>query len=307
MATDPGPSAVVFDRRAVRMHRVRAADTLKDHDFLLREAASGLAARLADMSRTFPLAVELGCRGGALAAALTDGARSRSGIAALYHAAPGHPAGPGAALAADEEALPFAGASLDLVFSNLSLHWTNDLPGALAQIRRALRPDGLFLGAMLGGSTLNELRRAFEAAEIENEGGVSPRVSPFVDVRDAGGLLQRAGFALPVADVDTVRATYSDIFALARELRGMGESNAVAARRTSFLRRGTLMRAAEVYRDQFGDGGGRLAATFQIIYLAGWAPHDSQQKPLRPGSAKTRLADALGVGEIAAGEKAAPE
>jgi SAM-dependent methyltransferase len=289
------------------MHRVRAADTLKDHDFLLREAASGLAARLADMSRTFPLVAELGCRGRALASALTGEARSRSGIAALYHAAPGHPAGPGAALAADEEALPFAAASLDLVFSNLSLHWTNDLPGALAQIRRALRPDGLFLGAMLGGSTLNELRCAFEAAEIENEGGVSPRVSPFVDVRDAGGLLQRAGFALPVADVDTVRASYSNIFALARELRGMGESNAVAARRTNFLRRGTLMRAAEVYRDRFGDGGGRLAATFQIIYLAGWAPHDSQQKPLRPGSAKTRLADALGVGEIAAGEKAAPE
>ena len=308
MATDHGGSALVFDRRAVARHRIRAAKALQDHEFLLREGAAGLAGRLADMSRAFPLAVEVGCRSGALAQALTDEARARSGIVTLLHAAPGHyeTQNSAATLAADDEALAFAEASLDLVFSNLSLHWTNDLPGALAQIRRALRPDGLFLGAMFGGDTLVELRRAFEIAEIENEGGVSPRVSPFVDVRDAGGLLQRAGFALPVADVDTLRVTYSDIFALARDLRGMGETNAVAARRTTFLRRATLMRAAEAYRDQFADDDGRLVATFQIVYLAGWAPHESQQKPLRPGSARSRLADALGVDEVAAGDKATP-
>ena len=308
MATDHGDSALVFDRRAVARHRARAAKSLHDHDFLLREGAAGLAGRLADMSRSFALAVEVGCRSGALARALTDEARTRSGIASLFQGAPGSYAVDvsGPAFAADDEALPFAEASLDLVFSNLSLHWTNDLPGALSQIRRALRPDGLFLGAMLGGETLIEMRRAFEIAEIEIEGGVSPRVSPFVDVRGAGGLLQRAGFALPVADVDTLRVTYSDIFSLAHDLRGMGEANAVAARRTNFLRRGTLMRAGEAYRDQFADDDGRLFATFQIVYLAGWAPHESQQKPLRPGSARSRLADALGVDEVAAGDKATP-
>jgi SAM-dependent methyltransferase len=307
MAADPANSAQVFDRRAVAAHRARAAKALENHDFLLREAASGLASRLADMSRTFAVAVEIGCRGGALAEALTDEARARHGIEALFHAAPGPVAAGGrASLAADEEALPFAQAGLDLVFSNLSLHWINDLPGALTQIRQALRPDGLFLGTMLGGDTLIELRRAFEIAEIEIEGGVSPRVSPFVDVRDAGALLQRAGFALPVADVDTLRVSYADIFALAHDVRGMGESNAVATRRTSFLRRDTLMRAAQAYRDQFADDDGRLVATFQIVYLAGWAPHESQQKPLRPGSAKARLADALGVEEHTAGEKTGP-
>jgi hypothetical protein len=179
----------------------------------------------------------------------------------------------------------------------LSLHFANDLPGALIQTRRALKPDGLFLGTMLGGATLEELRTSFAQAETEIEGGLSPRVSPMADLRDLGGLLQRAGFALPVADSDTVTATYATPLALMRDLRAMGATNVLTARRKSPLRRATLARAIEIYQENFAAPGGRIRATFEIIHLSGWSPHDSQQKPLRPGSAKSRLADALGVTE----------
>jgi SAM-dependent methyltransferase len=210
------------------------------------------------------------------------------------------------ALAADEETLPFAEASFDAVFSLLSLHWVNDLPGALVQIRRALKPDGLFLAALLGGETLTELRGALMQAEIEEEGGAGPRVSPFADVAQAGGLLQRAGFALPVADVDSITVSYPDAFRLMQDLRGMGETNAVAAHRRTASRRATLMRAAALYSERHADQDGRLPATFQVVYLTAWAPHESQPQPLRPGSAKARLADALGTEEQSAGEKADP-
>jgi SAM-dependent methyltransferase len=203
----------------------------------------------------------------------------------------------GLAVAADEEWLPFAPESFDLVVANLSLHWVNDLPGALVQIRRALKPDGLFVGALLGGATLTELRQAFTQAEAELEGGVSPRVAPFADVRDLGGLLQRAGFALPVADSETLRVRYGDPFGLMRDLRQMGLANALLDRRRSPLRRATLLRAAQVYAERFADPDGRLPATFEIVWLSGWVPHESQRKPLRPGSATVRLADALGVKE----------
>ena len=308
MMSDASGGMQVFDRAAVRRHRMRSAAQAGDHDFLFAEVAERLCERLADITRTFPVALDLGRRGDALAQALeASGVRKARGIATLLRAdaAPGiEPTG--TSLVADEEALPFADDSLDLVLSNLSLHWVNDLPGALVQINRALRPDGLFLAAVLGGETLQELRAAFEAAEIEVEGGVSPRVSPLIDVRDAGGLLQRAGFALPVTDVDTISVTYADALALMRDLRGMGETNAVRSRRTTFLRRDTLARVAENYRERFGAADGRIRATFQVVYLTGWAPHESQQKPLRPGSAKARLADALGTEEISAGDKADP-
>lgn len=194
---------------------------------------------------------------------------------------------------ADEEWLPFAGERLDLVVSALSLHWVNDLPGALIQIHRALRPDGLFLAAILGGDSLSELRQALVRAESELEGGVSPRVAPLVDIRDLGALLQRAGFALPVVDSDTITATYPDALTLMRDLRGMGESNILRARHGHFSRRATLLAAAESYRDMFGDADGRIPATFQILYLAGWSPHESQQQALRPGSGEVSLAEAL--------------
>ncbi len=304
-----GSDILVFDRSAVRAHRRRAAAQFGDHDFLFRELALRLVDRLADISRVFPVALDLGARGGVMAETLHgEGVGQARGIATLIAAAPVRafaraPLG----MVADEEMLPIAPASCDLVLSNLSLHWVNDLPGALLQIRRSLKPDGLFLAAMLGGETLPELRSALAEAEEAVEGGVSPRVSPFADVRDLGGLLQRAGFALPVTDADTIRVTYADAFGLFRDLRGMGETNAVIERRRTGLRRATLLRAAEIYQARFAGPDGRIPATFQVVTLTGWAPHESQQKPLRPGSAKTRLADALGTTEIATGDKTGPD
>ncbi len=294
----------VFDRASVRRHRERAAATLPASDFLFREIAERLSERLEDVTRSFPLALDLGCRNGLLAAQLGR----RGGIERLVQAelsprlaraaaANGRPT-----LAADEEALPFGEARFDLVLSLLSLHWVNDLPGALLQIRRALKPDGLFLAALFGGETLQELRDALLEAESEIESGASPRVSPFAELRDAAGLLQRAGFALPVADQDRITVRYGDALGLMRDLRAMGESNAVIGRRAGFSRRDTLARAAALYDARHRQGDGKLPATFQVIYLTGWAPHESQQQPLRPGSAKSRLADALGSAEQSAGE-----
>jgi SAM-dependent methyltransferase len=212
----------------------------------------------------------------------------------------------GPRLVADEEALPFAAASFDLVISLLNLHWVNDLPGALLQIRHALKPDGLFLAAMFGGETLKELRRALADAEIESEGGLSPRISPFADVRDAGDLLQRAGFTLCVADLDTLTISYADPLALLTDLRGMGEANAVLQRRKTISRRATLFRAVERYGELYRGADDRLPATFQVIFLTAWAPDASQPRPLRPDSAVARLAEALGAEEIPAGGRARP-
>jgi SAM-dependent methyltransferase len=205
---------------------------------------------------------------------------------------------------ADEEALPFAPDSFDAVLSNLSLHWVNDLPGALAQIRRILRPDGLLLASLLGGRTLEELRLCLLEAESEVAGGASPRVSPSMETRDAGALLQRAGFALPVADADLIDVSYPDALALMRDLRGMGETNATAGRTRRFTRREVVLRAAAIYARRFARPDGRIRASFEIVTLTGWAPAPSQPQPLRPGSAAARLADALGVAEIPAGDKA---
>ncbi|MDP4003614.1 methyltransferase domain-containing protein [Methylobacterium sp. NEAU K] len=198
----------------------------------------------------------------------------------------------------DPEALPCAAGSLDLAVSLLALQAVNDLPGTLIQLRRALRPDGLFLGCLLGGATLTELRQSFAQAESEVEGGISPRVAPFAAVREAGALLQRAGFALPVADTDTLTVRYADPFGLMRDLRAMGMTNVLTERRRTPLRRATLVRAAEVYAERFSDPDGRVRATFEVLWLSGWVPHESQQKPLRPGTAKSRLADALGTVEL---------
>ena len=210
----------------------------------------------------------------------------------------------GSPVAADEEALPFRDGSLDLVVSALALGFVNDLPGTLIQIRRALRPDGLLLAALAGGDTLTELRQAFAAAEAEIEDGISPRVAPFADVRELGALLQRAGFALPVADVERLTVRYASPVALMHDLRRMGAANALVERRRRPLRRALLERMVAIYGERFSDPDGRIRATFEIVWLSGWAPHASQQKPLAPGSARQRLADALGVKERPAGEKA---
>ncbi|MEE8246062.1 MAG: methyltransferase domain-containing protein [Alphaproteobacteria bacterium] len=295
----------VFDRGAVRRHRERASPRFAGHRFLVAEVAERLADRLSDVTREFAAALDLGCHSGELSTAL----KGRGGIRRLVQADLSEAMvrrASGLRLVCDEELLPFAPASFDLILSVLSLHWVNDLPGALAQIARCLKPDGLFLAALLGGETLHELRQALITAELEEEGGASPRVSPFVELRDAGQLLQRAGLALPVVDSDTITVTYGDALELMAELRGMGESNAVLDRRHGLTRRATLLRAAELYRELYADGDGRLPATFQVLTLTAWAPHESQQKALAPGSARSLLAEALGTDEHSAGEKARP-
>ncbi len=293
----------LFDRRAVRRHRERAAQGFPRHRFLFEDAAGRLADRLDDVNRTFADMLDLGGRDGAMTEALAGRARPARIVACDLSEAMVRRAG-ALRVAADEEALPFAPASFDLVTSVLGLHWVNDLPGALIQIRRVLRPDGLFLGVLFGGDTLRELRAALLAAEAAGEGGASPRVSPFASVQDAGALLQRAGFALPVVDSETITVTWADAFALMRELRGMGETNALRARRKGFARRSTLDAAATRYREAHAGADGRIPATFQILFLTGWAPHEGQQRPLRPGSAAARLAEALDAEEIPAGAAA---
>ena len=303
MAESPlSPNPLIFDRGLLRARHRRAVGR-SPATFLLDRAAADLADRLAAVLRRFPLALDLGTPGDALRAALV-----RLGSVDAIVAANTSPATASAraalSVAADEEALPFRDATFDLVVSALSLQFVNDLPGTLVQIRRALKPDGLFLAALIGGETLTELRQAFAAAESEIEGGVSPRVAPFADLRDLGALLQRAGFALPVTDVDRITVRYDSVFPLMHDLRRMGAANALVNRRRTPLRRATLMRMAEIYGKRFGGADGRVRATFEIVWLSGWVPHPSQQQPLKPGSAKARLADALGTREISTGEKA---
>ena len=271
----------IFDRRALALRRERARRLGGDR-FLAREAAETLLERLHATNRRFENAFALDT---------CDAAFDIIEPAAASWTW---------ATAGEQEALPLESEAYDLAVSVLALHAINDLPGVLFQIRRKLRPDGLFLAAMFGGESLRELRAAFTAAELEATGGASPRVAPFADVRDLGGLMQRAGFALPVADVERTTVLYRDFASLVRDLRAHGETNALAERSRKFLSRKTLAAVMENYPREDG----RLRATFDIVYLSGWAPHENQQKPLRPGSAKVRLADALGVKEHSAGDKA---
>jgi len=285
----------LFDRVLHRKRLDRAAPGFAQADFLKRRAAEDAVLRLEAIMRDFPVAVDLSARSGAFreALALSD-ARSRVGL--VVEADLSEPMLRGRdcpRVVLDEERLPFADGSVDLVVSLLGLHWTNDVVGALIQIRRALKPDGLFIGAFLGGSTLTELRQSLMIAEAELTGGAGQRVSPFADPNDAGALLQRAGFALPVADVDRVRVRYAHPLKLMADLRQMGETHVAAERHPRPLSRAVLGRACEIYMERFAEADGRARATFDIITLTGWSPHESQQKPLRPGSAKMRLADAL--------------
>ena len=289
-------TSIIFDRLLQRRRRLRAA--VAPVNFLLDHVAGELADRLSVVLRRFDVGVDLGTPGDAVRIAL----RRLGAVGMIVSADVIARAKP--FVIADEEALPFCNASLDLVVSGLALHFANDLPGVLAQIRRALKPDGLFLAALLGGETLTELRQAFAEAESEIEGGASPRVAPFADLRQLGALLQRAGFALPVTDVERVTVRYGSAFDLMRDLRRMGATNTLVARRRVPLQRATLMQMADVYARRFADADGRIRATFDILWLSGWAPHPNQQQPLDPGSAKARLADALGTREISAGEKA---
>ncbi len=283
----------VFDRRLLRRRRDRAAAGFDHHDFLVQEAVTLLVERLGDVRRRFGRGLLLGGHTGQFARRMPA-----VGVAELIQA----DLSPamlrrfdGARVALDDEALPFGAGCFDLVVACCNLHVVNDLPGTLAQIHHMLKPDGLFLAAMPGGRTLHQLRECLMRAELAEEGGASPRVAPFVDVPDAGALMQRAGFALPVVDIETVTVTYDQPLKLLHDLKGMGDSNILVERRRHPLRRSTLMTAIRLYQEMFGDGRGRVPATFQILMLSGWKPDPSQPRPLRRGSGRTSLAEALAV------------
>lgn len=302
-----GPAAI-FDRALKRQRRARIAARFDDHDFLFREIAVRLAERAGDIRHDFALALDAGCRTGLFTQAAQEIIPGKITRFVQSESSPGFAATARArnnveTIVADDEALPFAPASFDLIASCGVLQGLNDVPGALLQLRQSLRPDGLFLGALLGGETLFELREALLTAEAEIEGGASPRVAPFAELSDAAGLLQRAGFSLPLADMDPIDVTYENVFRLMHDLRGMGEANTRLDRRRTPTRRATLMRAGEIYAERFGRPDGRIPASFQVFFLTGWAPDASQPKPLRPGSARTRLADALDTTERALDEK----
>jgi SAM-dependent methyltransferase len=291
----PAPPPQIFDRGLIhrRIDRVWTCGRGQAQaDFLLARAAEDLRDRLALVKRRFALAADFGSPGPNGAAALAAGGQ----VDRVIRFAPTEASrGKGDFLPAvgDLEYLPVADGRLDLAVSLLALQTVNDLPGALIQMRRSLKDDGLLIAAMVGGETLTELRQSLTIAESEILGGAAPRVAPFVDVRALGGLAQRAGLALPVADLDRAVVRYPDLFAIFADLRAMGATNALHARSRKPLRREVLLRAAAVYAEHFADSDGRLRATFDLVWLAGWAPHESQPKPLEPGSAKVRLADAL--------------
>lgn len=281
-----GESPRLFDRALRRRRAARWLPRFPEHDVLHAHAAALAAEKLLDVTRSFTRACIWGDRGRHLLSLLPP-AKVDAAVHADDVALPD-----GTTVVADAEASPFADEAFDLAVSLLDLHAANDPVGALVQARAALKPDGLFLGILFGAETLHELRAALAEAEIE-AGGLSPRIFPFADVRDAGALLQRAGFALPVADADRLTIRYGDPLRLLADLRGAGESNVLTARRRSFLARGTLMRALALYAERHGAADGRVPATFVYLTLTGWRPHESQPQPLKPGSARMRLEDAL--------------
>jgi SAM-dependent methyltransferase len=280
----------LFDPYALALHAGRALRMDKPADFLLRRAVTDLDDRLAVVMRDFDAGLDLGTPLPLAAEML-----AQKPVPLTRLVPPGLPAGDGpwTNIESPLDILPLAPESVSLAVSLLALQSVDDLPGILIQTRRALKPDGLFIACLLGGETLTELRQSFLEAEIAVEGGASPRVAPFADLRDCGSLLQRAGFALPVTDVDRVIVRYADMFALMHDLRAMGATNPLLERRRSCLRRDTLMKAAQIYTERFSDPDGRIRATFDLVWMSGWVPHESQQKPLKPGSAKMSLAEAL--------------
>ena len=280
----------IFDRALLRRRQKRAL-AQGFADFLLATVVEELVARLSAVQREFRTAIDLGGPSPMLAQALAQPGRDILRVA-------DDPAfaGAGRFLLVEDETLPVPPASADLVVSALALQWVNDLPGLFTQIRRSLKPDGLFLAGLVGNSSLSELRASFTVAEAEMEGGASPRVAPFGDVRELGRLMQRAGFALPVVDYETLTVRYDSMFGLMADLRAMGATNALVSRARKPLRRGTLIRAAEIYAEGYSDPDGRVRASFDIVWLSGWAPHESQQKPAARGSAQMSLEEALKAG-----------
>lgn len=295
-----------FNRSLYIKHRDRAAARFGQVSFLKDRAIDDLCDRLAFINRRFECGLDVGSHGNLIAQALANRPDLASKIGFLAHcdlSARMVVRGPERGFVGDEEHLPLATQSLDIVVSTLSLHWVNDVPGFMAQVRLALKPDGLFLVSFLGGRTLQELRAVLAQAETKAGHAPNQRVSPFADAQDGAQLLQRAGFALPVADSDVVTVRYDNLFGLFRDLKAMGETAAFSGQPMPPLTRTLIASAADIYARDYADSDGRIRATFEIVTLTGWAPHESQQKPLRRGSAKSRLADALGVIEVSAGEK----
>lgn len=294
----PNNEILVFDTTRLNQQRIRAQPKLGEHDFLIDWSRDQLLSRLDIIKRDFKNVLQLGNRtaldkakiNGLKNLTIADTVSPRDDINDF--------------ILCDKEWLPFDSDIHDLIISPLHLHTINDLPGALTQLKNALKPDGLFLSAILGGETLYELRDVMSRAEMEITGGMSPRVAPFADMPQMGSLMQRAGFNLPVVDSEIVTVTYDHVFKLMHDLRYMGEGNALIERSKSFNNRKLMMRCAELYQELYAEDDGRIKATFEIIFLIGWKPHESQQKPLRPGSAKNRLADALNTTEISADDKA---
>lgn len=287
------PVPHVFDPIRHARRRSRAAAQYHEYDFLKRRLSRDLAERLADSSRQFPVALDHGCHNGVLGEALLESGQVSSVIAT-------DPAEPMARRARARglaacvmplETLAFAPGSLDLAASALSLHWVNDLPGLLVQLREALKPDGLFLAAIAGAGTLPELRESLALAETEIRGGAGPRISPLPGLQDLAALMQRAGFAMPVVDIETITVRYDNAMSLLQDLRGMGETAAFGQPADQGLSRRILMRAAETYQASHSDPDGRVRATFRIVWLSGWAPAQGQPKPLKPGSAKVSLTE----------------
>lgn len=295
----------LFDRPRLMANRARAAARFDSHNVLFEETAAQLAQRLEGVNRRFTRILDIGARSFSLARTLLKQDANRF-IVHCPAAMTDKKLLNGHTCLADEEWLPFRGAAFDLVLSNLHLHWANDLPGALVQMRRTLKPDGFFLACLFGGETLRELRECLYEAEMNVRGGASPHISPFADVQDCGRLMQRAGFALPVIDKERFTLTYRDAFHLMHELRYMGEGNVLFGRDRRFMPRAVFAEADALYKNRYADGLGQITATFDILFLAGWAPHDNQQRPLKPGEAQQRLAEALGTTEIAGPEIAQP-
>lgn len=281
---------IVFNRSAIRRHRDRAAANFSNHDFMVREITERLIDNLKDIRKDFQNIVSL-------QADMSIVNQHFENVPIIHQdfsfdmLQSQH----GLLIQGDEEFFPYKNQSLDLILSCLSLHWVNDLPGSLTQFLQSLTPDGLFMGVLFGGDTLKELRDVMMSAEMELRGGISPHISPFLDVKDAGALLQRAGFALPVVSAETITVKYDNAFSLMNELKAMGEQNGLVKRFKGLTRPELLTRAAHIYQNEYADSADRIPATFEILYLQGWAPHESQQKPLKPGSAKMSLKDVLGA------------
>jgi SAM-dependent methyltransferase len=295
-------SAIVFDRHILRLRRERVARSIRDTHFFSQPIAQNLYDRASLIKKDLPIILDLSAGAGGLSDLLRTRPGTKTVISSdLSWRVLEKQSGP--SVVADEEFLPFADGSLDAVFCNMGLHWVNDLPGTLSQIKRILKPDGVFIAALAGGQSLSELKESLMAAELAVTGGYRPRTSPLLDMRDMGALLQRAGFALPVIDSEMITVDYRDPMVLLSDLRAAAATNLTTHRAKTMTPRKVLFEAARMYQEKFQNTDGRIPASIEVIYAIGWRPHDSQQKPLKPGSASARLAEVLNTVEQNAGEK----